>query len=204
MKIRLTLLLACMLPTVGALSLQAAATPTPPAKAQHKSQEHVIKTGKHPHFSWVLLQADGSMTVGAGNSDEWRQLERSRHDGDYLWVKTRKARYEITEPAILAQVQAALQPMQQQGERMQKLGDEMHSHGDAMSRLHNRLRQEEDEQQLTAIETEMDQLSAEMDRLGDQMGDLGDVQADLGEEADDLVFDLVQASIAAGTAITLK
>lgn len=48
-----------------------------------------VLSQSQPDFSWIYVQQDGEMTIGAGHSDDWEQLERqgNPYHADYLWVK---------------------------------------------------------------------------------------------------------------------
>jgi len=48
-----------------------------------------VLSQSQPDFSWIYVKQDGEMTIGAGHSDDWEQLERqgNPYHIDYLWVK---------------------------------------------------------------------------------------------------------------------
>ncbi|NMH66222.1 hypothetical protein [Shewanella salipaludis] len=203
MNIRSTLLLACLLPTLAALAVHAASStndaPEPGAE--------VTKVGCHPDFSWVLVRQDGSMAVGAGNSDDWQRLKRERqdHPSDYLWFKTPQGEYEIVDPAIVARVGDVMLPMQRQGEQMQLLGDQMESRSHALQQLSHELDQwRRQEVNDPALEAEIAGIQLEMDRLGEQMDRMGQEQQASNRDADETVFNLIQTAIAEGNAAIIR
>lgn len=157
-----------------------------------------------PDFSWIYVQQDGEMTIGAGHSDDWEQLERqgNPYHADYLWVKTAGTPYVITDPAIVAQIKTAIMPMQQQGEKMQAIGEQMQQKGDAInSQTQQLLLNVATDKEDPKIQTEIDSLSASMDLLDQQMNELSKVHESLSNTADKQIVSLAQAAIKAGTAI---
>ncbi|MEI8601771.1 hypothetical protein P4S55_13050 [Shewanella sp. PP-Sp27a-2] len=144
------------------------------------------------------------MTIGAGHSDDWEQLERqgNPYHTDYLWVKKAGTPYVITDPAIVAQIKTAIMPMQQQGEKMKVLGEQMQQKGDAINSqtqqlLLNIAADREDPQ----IQMEIDNLSTSMDKLSQQMDELSKVHESLSNSAEKQIVSLAQAAIKAGTVI---
>lgn len=163
-----------------------------------------VLSQSQPDFSWIYVQQDGEMTIGAGHSDDWEQLERqgNPYHTDYLWVKKAGTPYVIIDPAIVAQIKTAIMPMQQQGEKMKVLGEQMQQKGDAINSqtqqlLLNVATDNEDPQ----IQAEIDSLSTSMDMLGQQMNELSKVHESLSNTAEKQIVSLAQAAIKAGTAI---
>ncbi|ABN63708.1 conserved hypothetical protein [Shewanella baltica OS155] len=157
-----------------------------------------------PDFSWIYVKQDGEMTIGAGHSDDWEQLERqgNPYHADYLWVKTAGTPYVITDPAIVAQIKTAIMPMQQQGEKMQVIGEQMQQKGDAInSQTQQLLLNVATDKEDPKIQAEIDSLSASMDMLGQQMDELSKVHESLSNTAEKQIVSLAQAAIKAGTAI---
>ena len=163
-----------------------------------------VLSQSQPDFSWIYVKQDGEMTIGAGHSDDWEQLERqgNPYHTDYLWVKKAGTPYVITDPAIVAQIKTAIMPMQQQGEKMKVLGEQMQQKGDAINSqtqqlLLNVATDNEDPQ----IQAEIDSLSASMEVLDQQMNELSKVHESLSNTAEKQIVSLAQAAIKAGTAI---
>ena len=163
-----------------------------------------VLSQSQPDFSWIYVQQEGEMTIGAGHSDDWEQLERqgNPYHADYLWVKTAGTPYVITDPTIVAQIKTAIMPMQQQGEKMQAIGEQMQQKGDAINSqtqqlLLNVATDNEDPQ----IQAEIDSLSVSMEVLDQQMNELSKVHESLSNTADKQIVSLAQAAIKAGTAI---
>lgn len=163
-----------------------------------------VLSQSQPDFSWIYVKQDGEMTIGAGHSDDWEQLERqgNPYHADYLWVKKAGTPYVITDPAIVAQIKTAIMPMQQQGEKMKVLGEQMQQKGDAINSqtqqlLLNITADKEDPQ----IQMEIDNLSTSMDMLSQQMDELSKVHESLSNTAEKQIVSLAQAAIKAGTAI---
>ncbi|MCS6176103.1 hypothetical protein [Shewanella baltica] len=161
-----------------------------------------VLSQSQPDFSWIYVQQDGEMTIGAGHSDDWEQLERqgNPYHADYLWVKTAGTPYVITDPAIVAQIKIAIMPMQQQGEKMQAIGEQLQQKGDAINcqtqqLLLNVATDKEDPK------IQIDNLSASMDVLDQQMNELSKVHESLSNTAEKQIVSLAQAAIKAGTAI---
>ncbi|AVT47811.1 hypothetical protein [Shewanella baltica] len=163
-----------------------------------------VLSQSQPDFSWIYVQQDGEMTIGAGHSDDWEQLERqgNPYHADYLWVKTAGAHYVITDPAIVAQIKTAIMPMQQQGEKMQAIGEQLQQKGDAInSQTQQLLLNVATDKEDPKIQTEIDSLSASMDVLDQQMNELGKVHESLSNTAEKQIVSLAQAAIKAGAAI---
>ncbi|MGI2133247.1 hypothetical protein ACRN93_18200 [Shewanella baltica] len=163
-----------------------------------------VLSQSQPDFSWIYVQQDGEMTIGAGHSDDWEQLERqgNPYHADYLWVKKAGTPYVITDPAIVAQIKTAIMPMLQQGEKMQAIGEQLQQKGDAINSqtqqlLVNVATDNEDPQ----IQAEIDSLSASMDVLDQQMNELSKVHESLSNTAEKQIVSLAQAAIKAGTAL---
>ncbi|WP_338726146.1 hypothetical protein V8687_22675 [Shewanella baltica] len=163
-----------------------------------------VLSQSQPDFSWIYVQQDGEMTIGAGHSDDWEQLERqgNPYHADYLWVKTAGTPYVITDPAIVAQIKTAIMPMQQQGEKMQAIGEQMQQKGDAInSQTQQLLLNVATDNEDPKIQAEIDSLSASMDLLDQKMNELSKVHESLSNTADKQIVSLAQAAIKAGTAI---
>lgn len=146
-----------------------------------------VLSQSQPDFSWIYVKQDGEMTIGAGHSDDWEQLERqgNPYHADYLWVKKAGTPYVITDPAIVAQIKTAIMPMQQQGEKMKVLGEQMQQKGDAINSqtqqlLLNIAADKEDPQ----IQMEIDNLSTSIDVLDQQMNELSKVHESLSNTAE--------------------
>ena len=141
-----------------------------------------VLSQSQPDFSWIYVQQDGEMTIGAGHSDDWEQLERqgNPYHADYLWVKTAGTPYVITDPAIVAQIKTAIMPMQQQGEKMQAIGEQLQQKGNAInSQTQQLLLNVATENEDPKIQAEIDSLSASMDLLDQQMNELSKVHESL-------------------------
>ncbi|WP_283630858.1 hypothetical protein [Shewanella baltica] len=163
-----------------------------------------VLSQSQPDFSWIYVQQDGEMTIGAGHSDDWEQLERqgNPYHADYLWVKTTGTPYVITDPAIVAQIKTAIMPMQQQGEKMQAIGEQMQQKGDAInSQTQQLLLNVTTDKEDPKIQAEIDSLSASMDVLDQQMNELSKVHESLSNTAEKQIVSLAQAAIKAGTAL---
>lgn len=163
-----------------------------------------VLSQSQPDFSWIYVQQDGEMTIGAGHSDDWEQLERqgNPYHADYLWVKTAGTPYVITDPAIVAQIKTAIIPMQQQGEKMQAIGEQLQKKGDAInSQTQQLLLNVATDNEDPKIQAEIDSLSTSMDVLGQQMDELSKVHESLSNTAEKQIVSLAQAAIKAGTAI---
>lgn len=163
-----------------------------------------VLSQSQPDFSWIYVKQDGEMTIGAGHSDDWEQLERqgNPYHTDYLWVKTAGTPYVITDPAIVAQIKTAIMPMQQQGEKMQAIGEQLQQKGNAInSQTQQLLLNVATDKEDPKIQTEIDSLSASMDLLDQQMNELSKVHESLSNTADKQIVSLAQAAIKAGTAI---
>ncbi|MCS6124378.1 hypothetical protein [Shewanella baltica] len=163
-----------------------------------------VLSQSQPDFSWIYVKQDGEMTIGAGHSDDWEQLERqgNPYHTDYLWVKKAGTPYVITDPAIVAQIKTAIMPMQQQGEKMQAIGEQLQQKGDAInSQTQQLLLNVATDKEDPKIQTEIDSLSASMDLLDQQMNELSKVHESLSNIADKQIVSLAQAAIKAGTAI---
>lgn len=163
-----------------------------------------VLSQSQPDFSWIYVKQDGEMTIGAGHSDDWEQLERqgNPYHTDYLWVKKAGTPYVITDLAIVAQIKTAIMPMQQQGEKMQAIGEQLQQKGNAINSqtqqlLLNIAADKEDPQ----IQMEIDNLSTSIDMLGQQMDELSKVNESLSNTAEKQIVSLAQAAIKAGTAI---
>ncbi|WP_413473443.1 hypothetical protein [Shewanella baltica] len=157
-----------------------------------------VLSQSQPDFSWIYVQQDGEMTIGAGHSDDWEQLERqgNPYHADYLWVKTAGTPYVITDPAIVAQIKTAIMPMQQQGEKMQAIGEQMQQKGDAInSQTQQLLLNVATDNEDPKIQAEIDSLSASMDVLDQQMNELGKVHESLSNTAEKQIVSLAQAAI---------
>lgn len=163
-----------------------------------------VLSQSQPDFSWIYVKQDGEMTIGAGHSDDWEQLERqgNPYHTDYLWVKKAGTPYVITDPAIVAQIKTAIMPMQQQGEKMKVLGEQMQQKGDAInSQTQQLLLNVATDKEDPKIQMEIDNLSASMDLLDQQMNELSKVHESLSNTAEKQIVSLAQAAIKAGTAI---
>lgn len=157
-------------------------------------------------FSWIYVQKDGEMTVGAGHDDDWEELARqgNPYQTDYLWFETAGTSYVITDPVLVDQIKSAIIPMQQQGNKMQAVGEQMQQKGDAISAQTNKLllnltSGEEDPE----VKLQIENLSESMEVLGKEMEQLSKVHQQLVSQAEKQVIALTQEAIKNGTATTM-
>ncbi|PIW63093.1 hypothetical protein [Shewanella sp. CG12_big_fil_rev_8_21_14_0_65_47_15] len=157
-------------------------------------------------FSWIYVQKNGEMTVGAGHDDDWEKLARqgNPYQTDYLWFETAGTSYVITDPVLVDQIKSAIIPMQQQGNKMQAVGEQMQQKGDAIGAQTNKLllnltSGEEDPE----VKSQIENLSESMEVLGKEMEQLSKVHQQLVSQAEKQVIALAQEAIQNGTATTI-
>ena len=88
-------------------------------------------------FSWGLLEDDGDVWID--NGDRRRVHASGRHGEPRFWFREDGVEYVVTDPALVAEVRRATQPMRELGHQMGELGGEMGKHGAAMGRLGGRM-----------------------------------------------------------------
>lgn len=88
----------------------------------------------HDGFSWRVRTKDGNSW-----SDAW-DMDRDSPEGDaWFWFREDGVSYVVRDPAIVAQVQAATQPLQDIGSQMGKVGGELGRNGAKMGRIGGRM-----------------------------------------------------------------
>lgn len=194
---------------IGSLFILALAPATLWATQQtSQAAQHNISviSQNQPDFSWIYVQKNGEMTVGAGNRDDWEKLthQGNPYQTDYLWFKSAGIAYVITDPVLVDQIKSAIIPMQQHGDKMQAVGEKMQQKGDAISAQTNKLllnltSGEEDPE----VKSQIDNLSESMEVLGKEMEQLSMVHQQLVNQAEKQVTALVQEAIKKGTATVM-
>lgn len=194
---------------IGSLFILALAPATLWATQQtSQAAQHNISviSQNQPDFSWIYVQKNGEMTVGAGHRDDWEKLthQGNPYQTDYLWFKSAGITYVITDPVLVDQIKSAIIPMQQHGDKMQAVGEKMQQKGDAISAQTNKLllnltSGEEDPE----VKSQIDNLSESMEVLGKEMEQLSMVHQQLVNQAEKQVTALVQEAIKKGTATVM-
>jgi hypothetical protein len=87
-----------------------------------------------PDFAWALIDGEGETTIDA--SDGRRPLRtRDDHGPARFWFRDGDDEYEVTDPAIVSDVQRAAAPVRELGREMGVVGGEMGKRGAVMGRL---------------------------------------------------------------------
>ena len=88
-------------------------------------------------FSWGLLDDDGDVWIENGDR---HRVHASRGNGELrFWFREGGEEFIVTDPALVADVRRATQPMRELGQQMGELGGEMGKRGAAMGRLGGRM-----------------------------------------------------------------
>ena len=86
-----------------------------------------------PDFSWSLQDGEGTLT-------DSQERHRFHSKGEpTFWFRDQDVEYVVTDPALVAEVQRATEPMRELGRQMGELGSEMGMHGAAMGRMGGRM-----------------------------------------------------------------
>ena len=90
-----------------------------------------------PGFSWSLDDGEGSVFTDA--RDGRRARSEGRGGQPTFWFREDGEEYVVTDPAIVAEVRRATQPVRELGRQMGVVGGEMGRHGAEMGRLGGRM-----------------------------------------------------------------
>lgn len=88
----------------------------------------------HDGFSWRIRGKDGNSWA-----DAW-DMDRDSADGDeWFWFREDGVSYVVRDPAIVAEAQAATEPLRESGAQIGKVGGELGRNGARMGRLGGRM-----------------------------------------------------------------
>ncbi len=88
-------------------------------------------------FAWGLLDQDGDVWIEGGDSRRVRA--QGRKGEPYFWFREGREEYVVRDPATVAEVREATEPLRVLGRRMGEVGGEMGRQGAAMGKLGGRM-----------------------------------------------------------------
>ncbi|WP_119719212.1 M56 family metallopeptidase [Cognatilysobacter tabacisoli] len=143
-------------------------------------------------YAVVRAGRDGLHTVGSDADRAEVERWRSREKGDFVWARRGDRRYLIRDPAVLARIDAAWQPIEPLHQQMRAFEQRMAPHEAQMESLARRMEalaasHEPDTGRLEALHGQIEALGEEQAELGEQMEQAARTMAgarDGGSEAD--------------------
>jgi beta-lactamase regulating signal transducer with metallopeptidase domain len=156
-------------------SVKAAPAPSPtarPAPAPRVKKEWTVSKGHDTPYALVRGPERKGSTM-SGSSDDWREIEAVKRavPGDFFWFRKDGKAYIVQDPAVLARLIEAWEPVDRLGVQMDAHGKEMDVHGKEMERLGKQMEAagrdiHPDPAEQRKMEKRMKELSREQEKLG--------------------------------------
>jgi hypothetical protein len=176
------------------------------AAALHAQAATVPDTPRQDNAYALVSAADKGMSV-TGDGTDWKSLAQVRRSvgGDFLWFRDGGKSWYVQDPAVLAKVRAAWEPVNRLGEQMNEYGKEMTRQGQAMDALGKNMSQaaagvSPDQERMADIGHRMDDAGKPMDALGKKMDGLGKRMQAESAATDKTVRALIRDAMARGLA----
>ena len=137
-------------------------------------------------YALVLNNDDNFTFSGTWTGDQREEIERARKaagTGSFLWFKHDGKSYIITDPAIIAQVDAMYRPILELGKQQEELGSQQ----EALGKLQEALGQAQE-----AARANTPELSEQMDKLKTELAAL---QSQIDKQVTHATVDSLQASL---------
>ena len=186
-------------------SVKAAPAPSPmpsprPSPAPRVKKEWTVNKGHDTAYALVRGPERKGSTM-SGGSDDWRDIEAVKRTvpGDFFWFRKDGKAYIVQDPAVLARLIEAWEPVDRLGAQMDAHGKEMDVHGKQMERLGKQMEavgreaqpdpveQKKIEQRMKVLGREQEKLHREVDRTARKMAAAtGDERARLTVELNKL------------------
>ncbi len=170
------------------VNAKAAPAPSPAPAPRVKKREWSVSKGHDSAYALVRGPERKGSTMSSG-SDDWRDIETAKRTiaGDFFWFRKDGKAYIVQDPAVLARLIEAWEPVDRLGVQMDAHGKEMDMHGKEMEKLGA-------EMETAAGGVRMDPV--EQRKFERRMKELGREQNKLGREIDRTARKMADASAA--------
>ena len=149
--------------------------PAPPPSAMTMHVERMTMQRDGSSSAYALVHGGQDAITISGSTDDLRVVGKLQHSvkGDFVWTRDGEKTYLVQDPAIIARIDAAWQPVKQIDKKMEAQGALMDQQGKAMDALGKRMDAVGSSPESVAAARALDQTGRQMDALGRQMDALG-------------------------------
>jgi len=168
-------------PAIASMMATAATSATAPATTT-KVTSMRLYAADHEEDGYAIVSAGEQGMTMSGDSRDIPAIDavKRKVHGDFIWVRRGSKSYVVDDPAIVAKVIAALQPVEVLGKQMQAMGAQMDGPSNRMEDLGKQM--ESLSGSSNPYNAAMEKTSAQMDALGHQQEAIGSKIEALGNK----------------------